>query len=87
MVHLAVLEWSLSLEHSSLLSLIMPIDVPSITVYIMYLVTVMERLAYTENWSWTPGVIVVPKPNHGVLRPLELICGGNLEKFGDVEKS
>jgi hypothetical protein len=38
----------------------------------------------TEKWYQRSWVVAVTKPDHVVLRPLELVCGRNLEKFGEV---
>jgi hypothetical protein len=32
------------------------------------------------------GVLVMTKPDHVVLKPLELVCGRDLEEFGDTDQ-
>jgi hypothetical protein len=38
----------------------------------------------TENWYQKNEVVVVAKPDHMVCKPLELVCGRDLEEFGNV---
>jgi hypothetical protein len=44
---------------------------------------VIRKLTDTET-DTRSGVTAVTKPDHVVLKPLELFCGRNLEKFGEA---
>jgi hypothetical protein len=51
-------------------------------VSIRYLVTAIRKVTNTESWFQRSRVATVTKPDHVILKPLELVCGRNWEDFG-----
>jgi hypothetical protein len=44
----------------------------------------MNKNQLTENCYQRSDAVAMTKPDHVVLKLLELVCGKNLEEFGDV---
>jgi hypothetical protein len=44
----------------------------------------MIKVTNTKNWHQRIRGVAVTKPDHVVLKPLELVCRRNLKELGDV---
>jgi hypothetical protein len=53
-------------------------------VSVRYFITPMIKVTNTKNWHQRIRGVAVTKPDHVVLKPLELVCRRNLKELGDV---